>query len=395
VTDAPKLSRDAVERLAERLRERAQKLAEQLLPGGTRRGDLYRAAPRRTGGHGDSLTVYLRTGKWRHFGGDLEGETHGDMLDLVRLTQRLDPPEARAWALRWLGLAPGAVEFRRTPAEEALARRKAGEAAEKKAEELRRARGDGRDLWIACPKLALDNFAGRYLVDRIPGFERLFGLGWGLSALRFHPALKHPYAAEDRPGGRAFPAMLAYCQFGTGKISTIHRYYLREVAPEPGAAPGAPLKVDVLRAGRDGLDGKLAWCAIEGGFVPVWRGSRHDAATGEVREGWPWKDPRCEDIRGGEVVVCEGVEDALSLALVQPDRRYAAALSLPNFMHIKLPAWARKVVWFADDDGSNEQTPKLLDRALERLEEEGRDVAIARPPKGFKDANAALRGVAA
>ena len=127
----------------------------------------------------------------------------------------------------------------------------------------------------------------------------------------------------------------------------------------------------------------------------VWRGSRNDESTGEVREGWPWRDPRAGTVRGGEVVVCEGVEDALSLAAVQPDRRYAAALSVPNFMQLKLPEWARRVVWFADDDGDNKQVGPLVERALTRLEEQDREVAIARPPKGFKDANAALRGVAA
>lgn len=385
MTDAPKLSRDAVERLASRLRDDCERLARALLPGGTSRAGLYRAAPRSAGGLGDSLTVYLRgprQGKWRHFGGDIDGQAHGDMLDLIMATQRLDKHAAHDWALRWLGLAPGAVEFRRTPEEEALARKRASEAEQERLDKLLRKRREWRDLWYAAVPMSLGNAAGWYLRDRIPGFDRLLELGWGMNALRSHPALRHPF---DPQPARGWPAMLAWTQFGNGKMATVHRYYLVE----------RPTGWDVLRNRLDNLDGKLSACDIEGGFVPCWRGSRTDDKTGEVREGWPWKDPRNGDVRGGEVIVCEGVEDALSLAAVQPDRRYCAALSLPNFMHIKLPEWARKVVWFADDDGDNEQTPKLLDRALTRLEEEGREVAIARPPKGFKDANAALRGVAA
>lgn len=373
------LSRDAVERLAERLRDDAERLSHALLPGGTAARGLYRAARRSEGGPGDSLTVYLsgnRKGKWRHFGGDIDGLQHGDMLDLIIATQRIDKQEAQQWALRWLGLAPGAVEFRRTPDEEAAARKAAAEKYREKLEKLARSRKSAKALWLTCLPVTLDNIAGRYLAGRIPGFEKLVELGWGMSALRFHPALKHPES------DRAFPAILALCQFGNGELATVHRLYLTEF--ERG-------RWDVLRPKRDGLDGKLYWCDLEGGFCPVWRGSRSDAETGEVREGWPWRDDRA----GPEVVVCEGIEDALSLAAVKPDRRYAAALSLPNFMSIKLPEWARKVVWFADDDGDNQQTPRLLERALDRLEEQGREVAIARPPAGFKDANAALRGVVA
>lgn len=383
MTEPRPLSRDAIERLAGRLRDEAERLARALLPGGAARGGIYRAARRSEGGPGDSLTVYLsgvRKGKWRHYGGDLDGETHGDMLDLIRTTQRLDKEGAQQWALRWLGLAPGAVEFRRTPEEEAAARKAAAESHRAALEKTARARKNARALWLACPKISLDNPAGQYLAGRIPGFARLLELGWGLSALRFHPALKHPYDSSER----GWPAMLALCQFGNGEIATVHRYYLVR----------AEGKWDVLREGRDGLDGKLAWCAIEGGFCPVWRGSRSDG-DGVVREGWPWRDPRAGTVRDGEVVVCEGVEDALSLAAVQTDRRYAAALSVPNFMQIKLPDWARRVVWYADDDGDNTQVPPLVERALARLEEQEREVAIARPPKGFKDANAALRGVAA
>lgn len=376
MTDTPrKLSADAIGRLAERLRERARDLAEKLLPGGTSRGDLYRAAPRRNGGPGDSLTVYTRTGKWRHFGGDLSGESFGDMLDLIRLTQAVDKHEAQQWALRYLGLAPGAVEFRRTPEEQALARKNAAARDREKAERVAQARRGAKDLWLACKPVGMDNAGGWYLAGRIPGYARLVELGWGLSALRFNPALKHP------DNGRTYPAIVALCQFGNGSIATVHRLYLTEHMPG---------RWDVLRPGRDGLDGKLYWCALDGGFCPVWRGSRADK-HGEVREGYKWGDERA----GPEVVVCEGIEDALSLAAVQPDRRYAASLDLPNFMRIDLPPWARRVVWFADDDGENEQTPKLLERALDRLEEQGRDVAIARPPRGFKDANAALRGVTA
>lgn len=381
MTDTARLSRDAVARLSERLRDDCARLARDLLPGGTTARGLYRASRREHGGPGDSLTVYLngpKQGKWVHFGGAIGGMAHGDMLDLIMATQQLDKESARAWALRWLGLAPGAVEFRRTPAEEAAARKAAAEKTREHLERVDRRRKSDRALWLTCPSLAYGNASGQYMLGRIPGFADLLELGWGLNALRHHPKLKHPYSDA------AFPAMLAVCQLPDGKLAALHRYFLRQVEDERGQ------RWDVLRKKRDGLDGKLSSTELNGAFVPVWRGSRV-TAQGEVVAGYPWRDERC----GPEVVVCEGVEDAATLAVVAPDRRYAAALSLPNFMQIKLPEWARKVVWFADDDGANKQTPVLLERALERLDEQGREVSIARPPKGFKDANAALRGVTA
>lgn len=378
MTDAPRLSRDAVARLSERLRDDCERLAKALLPGGTIMAGLYRAARRAEGGPGDAVTVYLRgarKGKWRHFAGAINGVEHGDMLDLIMATQRLDKEEARAWALRWLGLAPGAVEFRRTPAEESAARKAAAEVRRAHMERLARLRKEARAMWLASRPVALDNPAGQYLAGRIPQFAKLLDLGWGMNALRYHHALVHPHA-----NGREFPALLALCQFPNGDVATVHRLFLTEVRPGTW---------DVLREGRDGIGGKLYWCDLEGGFCPVWRGCREDPDTGEVRAGWPWSDERA----GPEVVVCEGIEDALSLAAVKPDRRYAAALSVPNFMSIKLPEWAKRVVWFADNDGDNKQVPPLLERAYVRLEEQGREVLIAEPPPGFKDANAALRGV--
>ena len=221
MSDAPKLSRDAIARLSERLRDDCERLARDLLPGGEATRGLYRAARREHGGPGDSLTVYLsgpKRGKWKWFGGAFNGVDYGDMLDLIIGTQQLSKDEARDWALRWLGIAPGAVEFRRTPAEEAAVRKAAAERIREKMEKLDRARKSGKALWLSCPPIGLDNPAGQYLAGRIPDFRKLLDLGWGMSALRYHRALEHPYA-----DGRTFPAMLALGQFPNGKFASLQR----------------------------------------------------------------------------------------------------------------------------------------------------------------------------
>lgn len=380
MSDAPKLTAAAVAKLSERLALSARDLAPRLLPGGQERGGWWCAQPRRDGGPGDSLKVNLTTGKWTYFGADppamLEGETFGDMLDLIRLTQHVDKAEARARALRYLGLDKSAIDSRRTPEEEREQRRQAALRQEERREKIAAKRKKWANIWYACPPVALDNPAGLYLAWRIPGFASLMEMGWGLSALRFHPALNHPYAEN-----RAFPALLAWCQFDNGKRAGIHRYYLIERGRG---------EWDVLRHKIEGLDGKLSSNDLEGGFIPLWRGVT-DRETGELTEGLPWRDEGCAQQNGGEVVGCEGIENALSLAAIQPGRRYFASVSLWNFTQIRLPAWVRRVVWFQDDDGTNDRTPAQLDAALARLEDQGCEVLLGRPPEGFKDANDVLR----
>ena len=65
--------------LAQRLLDSAEHFASEWLPGGRRNGHEWQAASRAKGGPGDSLSVNLRTGAWRHFAADKAG---GDLVSL-------------------------------------------------------------------------------------------------------------------------------------------------------------------------------------------------------------------------------------------------------------------------------------------------------------------------
>ena len=91
------------------------------------------------------------------------------------------------------------------------------------------------------------------------------------------------------------------------------------------------------------------------------------------------------------IALAEGVEDALAWWQLTGQPTWAA-LSAGNMEAIVLPTRHRRVTIVADADQRGLAAAQALGR---RLVLDGRKVRILRPPEGFKDANAALRGNAA
>lgn len=95
--------------VSRRLAERIDSLVLDLLPGGRRYGNLWRAGSL-AGEPGQSLAVYLagaKRGRWNEFA----GEEHGDALDLV-IAVKGDGDFRRGidWARSWLGIAGASPE---------------------------------------------------------------------------------------------------------------------------------------------------------------------------------------------------------------------------------------------------------------------------------------------
>jgi putative DNA primase/helicase len=159
-------------------------------------------------------------------------------------------------------------------------------------------------------------------------------------ALRFHPGLKHP-------SGNVYPAMVALVTHGvSGTPCAIHRTFL---APDGTTkAPVAPQKMS------------LGPC--KGGVI------RLASAT---------------DL----VMVAEGIETALSVMQAKKWPTWAA-LSASGFRTLDFPAEIKRVIVLADGDHSGEVAAK---HAAYRWCREGRQVSIARPPRG-SDFNDVLCG---
>lgn len=116
----------------------------------------------------------------------------------------------------------------------------------------------------------------------------------------------------------------------------------------------------------------------------------------------PVRDPKLSlgRVRGGairlsdpaaELVLCEGLEDGLSLAQELPAASVWAAPGAGMLASMCLPPIVSSVIIAADNDAAGEQAAR---RAGERFASEGRRIRIMRPDPAFKDWNDQLRGIA-
>lgn len=116
----------------------------------------------------------------------------------------------------------------------------------------------------------------------------------------------------------------------------------------------------------------------------------------------PVRDPKLSlgRVRGGairlagsaaELVLCEGLEDGLSLAQELPGASVWAAPGAGMLAAMSLPPIVSSVIIAADNDAAGEQAAQ---RAAERFASEDRQVRIMRPDPVYKDWNDQLRGLA-
>lgn len=92
----------------------------------------------------------------------------------------------------------------------------------------------------------------------------------------------------------------------------------------------------------------------------------------------------------GELVLCEGLEDGLSLAQELPSASVWAAPGAGMLAAMFLPPIVSRVIIAADNDAAGE---KAATRAAEAFGNEGRRVRIMRPDPAFKDWNDQLCGI--
>jgi hypothetical protein len=357
------------------LADRAEALARELLPLGHREASEWREARRQAGGLGDSLSVKLagaRAGVWQHGAAGQKG----DALDLVAyLLFRGDKRQALAWSLRWLGLDT------RSPDELRQHRRQAEERSQARArqaeEDLRRARGRALRLFLASDPAIGGTPVECYLLGR--GID-LRTLGRAPGSLRYHGSLIYRDAATKAESRH--PAMVASIVDHEGHTISVHRTYLQ--AHDDGRVTKAPL-----------ADAKKTYCDYSGGAVRLWHGQYVDAKTGEYKNApglgalalRKTPTPAGIDDANNSVVISEGIENGLTVAVACPERRVIAGVSLANMGNIVLPPAIRTVVLMADNDDGNRSAGAGLERAIAAHQARGLRVLLAKPPAGFKDIN--------
>lgn len=317
--------------------------------------------------HNPKLEVdtYLKPGKWN----DWIAGRYGDALGLVGcvLTGQPDQKTADArsegvkWARERYGL--GRSDFDR----EAFNRRTAE--AKKRAEireaTARRELADSRKTvfarWLHAHTLTPGDHGWRYLEAR----------GIDLDAFKVRPRAIRYSAAErwtdsDGTVQHIGPCLLSAMTLPDGTFGSLHRIWVDPHRPGEKADLSPPRKM---------------WPSSDGCAIRLWRGasglSEKDAAAARISE---------------DVVVCEGVEDGLSIALMAPELRVLAAGSLPGLLSLTPPRSTRKLIVAADNDWDKPQAQALLARACERIERDFKvPVFVARSPEG-KDFNDLLKG---
>ena len=328
------------------LQARAGELARQLAPGGAEKNGIYTPLnPTRADRRPGSFVIWLRgeaAGAYKDYAtGD-----KGDIIDLIGYCQRIDKRASLEWAKRWLGMAAGGASV-----QAAWPRPAATRQVQEGAKRVRQARA----MWLeAYPGITEYPIPRRYFESRQIELARFAG---ALNALRFHPNCW--YAP-----GQTFPAIVAAMQTEMGGIVAVHRTYL--AADGGGKAPVTPARKMFGRA--------------QGAVIAIWRGQSELPVRAANEAGI-----------ADTLVLCEGIEDALSVALSAPDCRVWAVGSLGNLAQVRLPACAHDVTGFADNDWSKPEAEAQLKRGIDALSYQNKRVRLARSPEG-KDANDLLQG---
>jgi len=323
---------------------RMEALARELLPAGRRDGASWRVGS--VGNDkGGSVNIELRGARMGLWMDHATGEA-GDALDLVAAVLFAgDKRDAYRWSHGWLGLGDlGAVQLRRAQMEEA---QPDGRDEADQAEAQRRARA----MWLGASPDIDGTPAGLYLAARGIDVARLDRFP---RSLRFAPS---HFCAEVN---ERLPAMLAAITDLSGAHIATHQTWLWQ---DPR---GFWRKAQVETPKK--IRGRFAGGAIR------------------LRKGASGK--RLVEAPDEIVAIGEGIETCLSVAVAMPELRVLAACSLGNMGSVVLPDQIRRVVLLADND-DRPKAQQMLHRAVDSHLAAGREVRVARSPRG-KDFNDAL-----
>jgi len=276
--------------------------------------------------------------------------------------------EALSWARDRYGIGKPGFDRDKWERQAAENRRRAQAREQQYEAELAKDRRRAQAQWLKALPLKEFHHGFRYLQARGVDFKYLGKLP---GAVRFEPQARY---YEDGAMIHIGPALCTAMTQADGSFGAVHRTFL-----DPGDV-AKKLDLGVDSRGRQRPARKM-WPSSHGCVIRLWRGSSGLSEKEAVANGL------IED-----VIVCEGVEDGLSLAMIDPKKRIIAAGSLSGLMSLTPPACADTLTIAADNDWGKPQAQAQLDAAVERFAREFRlTVRIARSPEG-KDFNDLIRG---
>lgn len=355
------------------------RLAQTLYPNGRRDGARYWPASSKTGKRDGSLCIDIagpNVGRWKDFADDA---AKGDPFSLIAFAvYGLYPPsgfvEAIAWARGFLGLPdPDSLSEHEQKSLKAKAKAAKKEAAERaiEAERERRALADEKAKkaanWWIYHALDLRGTPGEaYLRARGIVFEEL--RRWP-GAIRFAPRLK--YADENLRA--EFPGLVTAMTDARGSIRAVHLTYLDHKKPAK-----APVQSPKKMFG-DPVGSSIRIARGVSALTPEDYRRRIEAGKAKAQD---------------HLAILEGIEDALTWAMIAPDARVCAAGSLALIAKAPLFDCASTIEIIGDRD-ENETARRQLLKAAQTIRDRsnGRSVTLT-IPEGAKDVNDAWRGTA-
>ncbi|MBV2183764.1 MAG: toprim domain-containing protein [Rhizobium sp.] len=330
------------------------------------RGSIYNVRnPYRAKSKEEQFAIWLRgarRGAWKDF---VSGD-HGDAIDLVAFgLTGIVSADSRMTALAWIedryGLKTMDPQTRARAAAEAKSRKLAAEANDKARRD--KAISRARKNFFACQEQILGTPVETYLAGRGVRLSAVPHLG---RSIRYRPDCEY-WMAEDRP---RLPAIVTAMVDATGRIGANHHTFL---TPDGRAKAGAAQGVLPGKA-------KLMFPETAGLVMRIADGPSGLSAEEAARTGIK-----------GPVGITEGLEDALTGAIAEPDLRMWAAGSLSGLMsipdHDAVSAW----IVFKDNDWGKPQATRLFNRAVARLKSFGKPVEVIAVPAAWgKDLNDAI-----
>jgi hypothetical protein len=271
-------------------------------------------------------------------------------------------PSRQEGARRGDSLGEAVLRSRDGRLRKAVAEERAKKARAKAARELSQHRVTAKGHWLAGQALADGDAAWAYFEARGIPLGDLPRLPRGLRLAAEAPWID----LETGEVAHAGPCILSAMTLPNGEFGSLHRTWI-----DP-ARPGK--KADVPQPRR-------MWPSSRGCAIRLWRGAsgltdRQASERGLVED----------------LVLCEGVETGLSIALMAPELRVYAVGSVSNLQGFEPPKFVRRLIIAAENDWNNPQAQRQLDDACKRFRDEcGRPVGLIRSPEG-NDFNDLLKG---
>ena len=342
-------------------------VVRELVPGGKLQSGVYTARnPVRMDRKAGSFVVWVAgraPGAWKDYASD----DKGDLIGLIQYCLGLSAAEALAWAeertgINHLDASKRAELLRSARQKQAMAEKTA------QADDQRNA-NRARALWNAASPSLAGTVAERYLAARGIALANLKNLE---ASFRFMPQAEWWMGASEDPAtgrriaGPSYPALVSAMSNNLGQVCARHLTFL-----SPDGASKAPVEKP-----------KLMFPRTEGLVIRATLGA--DGLTPEQAVKARVASP---------VLISEGVEDALTLALAAPNLRIWAAGSLAGLLSVPNHGCASAWIVAQDNDWNKPEAQKLFARALSRLKETGKPVTTIRARVG-KDFNDELNGKA-